>query len=205
MRMTSRLLWGGSTHLNPPSIPSQPSLHSTQPHQAVKTVKAKIRYSAYSSDVGEAARPVAPKWVVNAAYGIVGIYIVGDISFECYNEKNKNNLEWTDWPVVRKGLHAATFQGIASLAIPTVLIHSAVKYSTRGFAMYAPGMLKFGPSVVGLALIPFMPLFDEPAEHAIDKFFTNYVPPAIYKPKSLNPEWVKFGKKERGGVKAKGD
>ncbi|GMH60583.1 hypothetical protein TrRE_jg6547, partial [Triparma retinervis] len=81
---------------------------------AVKTVKAKIRYSAYSSDVGEAARPVAPSWVVKAAYGIVGVYIVGDISYECYNEKTANGLEWTDWPVVRKGLHAATFQGIAS-------------------------------------------------------------------------------------------
>jgi len=59
---------------------------------AVKTVKAKIRYSAYSSDVGEAARPVAPRWVVNAAYGIVGLYIVGDVSYEVYDEKTKNNL-----------------------------------------------------------------------------------------------------------------
>lgn len=102
--------------------------------------------------------------------------------------------DWSDWPVVRKGLHAATFQGIASLAIPTLLIHSAVKYSTKGFTMYAPGMLKFGPSIVGLSLIPFMPLFDEPAEHAIDGFFEKYVPAAIYRKKSENPERVRLGK-----------
>eukprot|EP00520_Triparma_pacifica_P010703 CAMPEP_0118662482 /NCGR_PEP_ID=MMETSP0785-20121206/16856_1 /TAXON_ID=91992 /ORGANISM="Bolidomonas pacifica, Strain CCMP 1866" /LENGTH=213 /DNA_ID=CAMNT_0006556031 /DNA_START=144 /DNA_END=782 /DNA_ORIENTATION=+ len=154
---------------------------------AVKTVKAKIRYSAYSSDVGEAVRPVAPKWVVNAAYGIVGVYVVGDIGFEMHHEKTTHGLEWGDWGVVRKGLHAATFQGIASLAIPTILIHSAVKYSTKGFSMYAPGMLKFGPSVVGLALIPFMPLFDHPAEEAIDSFFEKYVPKPVYNPVTENP------------------
>ena len=49
---------------------------------AVKGIKAKIRYAAYSSDVGEALRPVVPSWTVKAAYGIVFAYCIGDIGLE---------------------------------------------------------------------------------------------------------------------------
>ena len=120
--------------------------------KAKAALKANLRYAAYSSDVGEAARPVVPPWVVKLSYATVGVYVTGDIGYECYNLKNKHDLQWTDWAIARTAAHAATFQGIASIGIPFVLIHSAVKYSALGFAKYAPGGLKWGPSVVGLSM-----------------------------------------------------
>jgi len=166
---------------------------------AVKAVKAKIRYTAYSSDVGEAARPLVKPWVVNAAYGVVAAYIVGDISYNCKLKMDKEGLRASDWPVVRTAAHATAFQGIASLAIPTFIIHGAVKNSTRLFARHAPGYLKFGPSAVGLACIPFMPLFDEPVEHGIDEFFRRYVPPEY--PPRPETEWPRV----INGGKVKGE
>lgn len=157
-------------------------------------IKAKMRYAAYSSDVGEAARPVVPKWVVTASYVTVASYVTGDIAYECYNLKNKHDLEWNSWPVVRTACHAATFQGIASVGIPFVVIHSVVKHSATGFAKFMPAGLKWGPSILGLACIPLMPLIDEPVEELIDQAFERYVPsmglPVVRT--SENPKAVKF-------------
>lgn len=67
-----------------------------------------------------------------------------------------------------------------SLALPAVLIHSAVHrahsvLSKEAFAAF-PRVVKFGPSAVGLGLIPFMPLFDEPAEHVLEAAFDRVWP-----------------------------
>ena len=62
-----------------------------------------------------------------------------------------------------------------SLAIPAFVIHTAVHKSHALFSMDAfaamPRAVKFGPTVVGLGLIPFMPLIDEPAEHVLEAAF----------------------------------
>ena len=42
------------------------------------------RYLAFTSDFGEAVRPVVPPAVVNASYGIAGAYIVGDVAYNGY-------------------------------------------------------------------------------------------------------------------------
>ena len=67
-----------------------------------------------------------------------------------------------------------------------------MSYSAIGFAKYAPGGLKWGPSVLGLACIPFMPYFDEPVEEFIDDCFLKYVPPAFPKKVGGNPEQAQF-------------
>ncbi|GMH81768.1 hypothetical protein TrVE_jg5237 [Triparma verrucosa] len=162
----------------------------------VKAFKAKIRYAAYSSDVGEAARPVVSNKVILAAYGVAGTYVLADVGYECYKKKNTENLEWSDWGVVRTGLHATLFQGIASLAIPTALIHTGVGQSSKMFAKYGPRYLKWGPSVVGLCMIPMMPFFDEPVEHGVDWFFENYVTKEERKFITENPEVVRGTKRK---------
>ena len=40
-------------------------------------VRAAHRYLAYTSDVGEAFRPVVPRWIVRSAYGVSWAYIAG--------------------------------------------------------------------------------------------------------------------------------
>ena len=82
-----------------------------------------------------------------------------------------------DGEAVRAFCHAATFQGIASLALPMVVIHQAVhaaQYATRRMGRFT----RWGPTIAGLALIPALPYaIDEPAEHVIDSAFDKFWPP----------------------------
>lgn len=45
---------------------------------------ASSRYLAYTSDVGEAFRPIVPPAVVTAAYGISWLYLGLDVGYEGY-------------------------------------------------------------------------------------------------------------------------
>ena len=132
-----------------------------------KTASAAVRYAAYSSDVGEALRPIlTPRWV-NATYGLAITYVLGDVSYHGYLEQQRGG------DVTRAVVHATTFQLLASLLIPAVLIHQVVHISHKGFTKLGR-YTKWGPSIVGLSCIPLMPLIDHPVEHAVDKAFDSY-------------------------------
>ena len=83
------------------------------------------RYLAFTSDVGEAGRPVLPNWAVRATYGLTGAYIFGDITSEGYHayKQEQNNFNYRVADTVGR---AFTFQLFASLLIPFAGIHSAV-------------------------------------------------------------------------------
>mmetsp|Transcript_21887 Transcript_21887/g.48055 ORF Transcript_21887/g.48055 Transcript_21887/m.48055 type:complete len:204 (-) Transcript_21887:1797-2408(-) len=132
-----------------------------------KSASSAIRYAAYSSDVGEALRPVlTPRWV-NATYGLAVSYVLGDVTYHGYLEQQRGG------DVTRAVVQATTFQLFASLLIPAVLIHQMVHAAQKGFQKLGR-FTKWGPSVVGLACIPLMPLIDHPIEHAVDKAFDSY-------------------------------
>ena len=63
-------------------------------------------------------------------------------------------------------------QFIASLAVPTIIIHTAVHETSKAFKKAPKSwprfIPKYGPSAVGLALIPGMPLVDPPIERAVE-------------------------------------
>ena len=134
--------------------------------KAKKAALAKARYTAYSSDVGEAFRPVVPGWAVKGTYGLAIAYICGDIGLTTYKESQK-----PDGNTARTFVHATVFQGIASLALPMFIIHQAVhaaQYATKKMGRFT----KWGPTIAGLMLIPALPYaVDEPAEHIIDYAF----------------------------------
>jgi len=131
----------------------------------------KVRYLAYSSDVGEAFRPVVPAAVVNASYGIAVGYCAFDVGYEGY----KANKEGGD--VTRAVVKQTIFQGLASIGLPFLIIHQSVHAAQKGFKAYAPKYVKWGPTLVGLAIIPFLPaVCDEPVEHALDAGFDTYWP-----------------------------
>lgn len=134
---------------------------------AMKAIGANIRFAAYGSDFGEGLRPVlSDKWV-KAAYGVSISYVVADIIYHTWHAKEAG---LSDTVVLRTAVHATVFQFLASLAMPYVIIHTAVKKSTTQFVKMGK-FVKWGPSIVGLSLIPFLPLVDEPAEFLIDGFF----------------------------------
>lgn len=131
---------------------------------------ASSRYLAYTSDVGEAFRPIVPPAIVTAAYGISWLYLGLDVGYEGYKSVHAgmdNAVVATT--VVKRGV----FQSLASMAFPMMTIHSIVKYSAYGFKNVKNAKVKaWGPTLLGLGIVPFLPyIFDEPIEHIVDKVF----------------------------------
>ncbi|KAI8924344.1 mitochondrial 18kDa protein, partial [Entophlyctis helioformis] len=127
------------------------------------------RYLAYTSDVGEAFRPVVPRSVVNAAYGISFAYVGADIIYEGYKSHHRGDSQTE---LARAVTQRTIFQGLASLLIPAISIHTAVDLTAKALRNSKPGMLRtWGPTTVGLLVIPAMPLVDHPVESAVEYAF----------------------------------
>ncbi|KAG0209375.1 hypothetical protein BGX28_010363 [Mortierella sp. GBA30] len=131
---------------------------------------ASSRYLAYSSDVGEAFRPVTAPLFVNAMYGVSFAYVGFDVAYEGYKAKiagAPNDV--VGMTVVKRGI----FQGLASLLMPAITIHTVVHQSGRLFKNSANATLKkWGPTAIGLCVVPALPImFDHPIETAVDKVF----------------------------------
>ncbi|KAK7695600.1 hypothetical protein QCA50_000236 [Cerrena zonata] len=142
-------------------------------------LRAGQRYIAYTSDIGEAFRPVVPPAVVTAAYGISWMYLIGDVGYESYkaHRRGPTPLEAAHFSEpTRIGMLAtkrAIFQSLASMAFPAFTIHTAVKQAKKAFINATnPRIKTWGPTVTGLAIVPVLPyLFDKPVEHATDYAF----------------------------------
>ncbi|KAF8631183.1 hypothetical protein AX15_002518 [Amanita polypyramis BW_CC] len=142
-------------------------------------LRAGHRYIAYTSDVGEAFRPVVPPILVTAAYGISWLYLAGDVAYETYKAHRlgpsaieaNNFSEPTRLGIV--AIQRATFQSIASMAFPAFTIHTAVSRAKKVFAnVKNPRARTWGPTLTGLALVPILPyLFDHPVEVATGRVF----------------------------------
>lgn len=127
------------------------------------------RYLAFTSDVGEAFRPVAHPRLVTAAYAISWGYVVADVSYEGYKEYKRGGDAMDITNTVAK---RTVFQSLASMALPALTIHTQVRVAATLCKKYIsnPFMLKWGPTGAGLILLPFLPImFDHPVEHLIDR------------------------------------
>lgn len=142
-------------------------------------LRAGHRYIAYTSDVGEAFRPVVPPAVVTAAYGVSWLYLAGDVGYEAYkaHRKGPSPIEAAHFSEpTRIGMIAvkrAVFQSVASMALPAFTIHTVVKQAKKAFVnVQNPKVKTWGPTVTGLAIVPVLPyLFDKPVEHVTDAVF----------------------------------
>lgn len=169
---------------------------------------ASHRYVAYTSDIGESFRPVAHPKLVTFCYGISWAYLVGDVAFESWKAKLRQEGKykpglrpWNDIPLANPiysmtyddldwkivGLKRAVFQGVASMGLPALTIHSTVRYSSILFKNSSNKALKaYGPVSLGLAVVPLLPyLFDKPVEEAVDWIFGSLFTPVNAK---LKPE-----------------
>lgn len=157
---------------------------------------ASHRYVAYTSDIGESFRPTVNPFFVRACYGISWAYVLGDVSFEAWKAKLREEGRYLphlspwdplpevdenakalaqgqlDWRLV--GLKRGLFQSIASMGLPAFTIHTAVKQATK----YADKNIKnavlrqWGPIGLGLSIVPALPyLFDKPVEEVMDYAF----------------------------------
>ncbi|PRP79012.1 hypothetical protein PROFUN_13254 [Planoprotostelium fungivorum] len=131
---------------------------------------AATRYLAFTSDVGEAFRPLVKPGIVKAAYGISWLYVIGDVSWEGHKAWK---IQQDPTTVAGMMLKRAVFQGVASMALPALTIHSVVKYSGKLFSRSAhPNLRVWGPTVAGLATVPALPfMFDHPVERVVDEIW----------------------------------
>ena len=145
-----------------------------------RTAKAGSRYIAYSSDVGEAFRPLVSSNFVRATYGIAYAYVMCDVGMAVYGEHQRSQeKEDYDQRVARAGVETLTFQLLASIAVPSLIIHTAV-HQAQNLAKRAQKptkLARYGPTALGLAIIPVLPFtIDEPIEHLIEEGFDKYWP-----------------------------
>ncbi|KAG8956572.1 hypothetical protein FRC04_000050 [Tulasnella sp. 424] len=142
-------------------------------------LRASTRYIAYTSDIGEAFRPVVPPWLVTGGYAISWLYLGVDVSYESYKayRQGPTPIEAANFSeTTRIGMLAtkrAVFQSIASMALPAFTIHTVVKQAGKAFKNVQNPRLKiWGPTFIGLSCVPALPyLFDHPVEHLTDKAF----------------------------------
>ncbi|KDR83425.1 hypothetical protein GALMADRAFT_235552 [Galerina marginata CBS 339.88] len=142
-------------------------------------LRASTRYIAYTSDVGEAFRPVVPPWIVTAAYGVSWLYLSTDVGYESYKayHNGPSPIEAANFSeptrIAIAAVQRATFQSIASMALPAFTIHTAVAQSRRAFRNVTnPKVRTWGPTMTGLAIVPILPyLFDHPVEKVTEHAF----------------------------------
>eukprot|EP01118_Nematostelium_gracile_P018447 TRINITY_DN818_c0_g1_i1.p2 TRINITY_DN818_c0_g1~~TRINITY_DN818_c0_g1_i1.p2 ORF type:complete len:256 (-),score=82.86 TRINITY_DN818_c0_g1_i1:884-1651(-) len=132
-------------------------------------IQASTRYLGYTSDVGEAFRPIVHPVVVRSAYAISWLYLLADVSYEGYKSHQvKPDPATTGLMVVKRSV----FQGVATMLLPAVTIHSVVKYSAPLFQKGPNRLKQWGPTILGLGAVPFLPfLFDHPVEKVVDTAF----------------------------------
>eukprot|EP00388_Colpodella_angusta_P003042 GDKJ01010870.1.p1 GENE.GDKJ01010870.1~~GDKJ01010870.1.p1 ORF type:complete len:261 (+),score=51.13 GDKJ01010870.1:32-814(+) len=143
------------------------------------------RYLAYTSDVGEAFRPVVPSGLVRACYGISWAYVLGDVGNESYKAWKATN---DSKEVLRHGSQQLVFNAMASMILPMFLIHSVVHQTEKTFSKSKNATLKrVAPSAAGLLLIPALPfLFDKSVEIICEKLWDYAWPEYKYKPHHAN-------------------
>lgn len=134
------------------------------------------RYLAFTSDVGEAFRPVLSSKLVNLSYGISFAYVGFDIGNEGYTSWKRKD---TSVETARIVIERSIFQGLASLFLPAITIHTLVDTASKQFKKHncKPQIQRWGPSALGLATLPLLPIvFDEPVEHGLQTLFQKVWP-----------------------------
>eukprot|EP01088_Endostelium_zonatum_P006534 TRINITY_DN18670_c0_g1_i1.p1 TRINITY_DN18670_c0_g1~~TRINITY_DN18670_c0_g1_i1.p1 ORF type:complete len:210 (-),score=31.77 TRINITY_DN18670_c0_g1_i1:209-838(-) len=133
-----------------------------------------IRYLAYTSDVGEAFRPIFPLWLVRASYGVSWMYVFGDVAFEGIKEQRKTKLK--ERLIARVCIERFTFQVLSSILFPALTIHFTVKRASKFIRKTnSPFVLRnrrWLPTAAGLCVVPFLPvLYDHATEWAVSSIF----------------------------------
>ncbi|EKX51635.1 hypothetical protein GUITHDRAFT_85038 [Guillardia theta CCMP2712] len=115
-----------------------------------------VRFLGYANELGESFRPVVPRSWVTASYVLAGSYVLADTthkSWESMSDKQKHSSDRMKMAIER-GLDTALWQGLASIAIPGIVINrivwaaSKVKVPVRYRSIF--------PTAMGLASIPFI-------------------------------------------------
>ena len=95
-----------------------------------------FRYLAFTSDFGEALRPVVSARIVTGTYAVSIGYCFADVGWEAYKLQKRGYISEKGHPQSMSQLVAerSIFQAVASIAVPFLVIHTSVdiaKHVTR--------------------------------------------------------------------------
>lgn len=145
------------------SEPTNNSLAYTRNVVSLLKKAVSFRPLAYTSEVGEAFRPIIPNWLVKSGYGLSIGYVIGDICLKVHELKNENeNKEIMYNKMKMKAIDLSIWHTFASIILPAVTIHTIVKSSTKSINFVAKSVVlpKFipmvVPTIIGLCSIPFI-------------------------------------------------
>jgi fission process protein 1 len=96
------------------------------------------------------------------------LYVFGDVAWEGYKSHAHRKEEPST--VAAVVIERTVFQSLASIFLPMVIIHSQVSLFQKLLAnTTSPAIKKWGPTGAGFAIIPFLPLIDEPVEYCLEQ------------------------------------
>ena len=145
----------------------------------ITALLARYRLIAFVSEVGESIRPLQGvlTWHVNLFYLVSWLYVITDTTVHAVDEAN---VQGRRRQVARVVLFMSIFHSIATMLIPAVAIHEAVHFAMALLKRLAasPRIQLWVPTMVGLSLIPAMPIVDEPLHGALKLLFDRLWPEA---------------------------
>jgi len=145
----------------------------------ITALLARYRLTAFVSEVGESIRPLQGvlTWHVNLFYLVSWLYVITDTTVHAVDEAN---VQGRRRQVARVVLFMSIFHSIATMLIPAVAIHEAVHFAMALLkrAAASPRIQLWVPTMVGLSLIPAMPIVDEPLHHVLKGLFDRLWPEA---------------------------
>jgi fission process protein 1 len=157
---------------------------STQP--LVSLARPMIRYSGYASDFGESFRPLAKPWVVKSLYCVSWIYVCGDVGYTTYHY-HREGVQGHD--LYRVFIERSVFQALATMLLPAITIHEIVritnkkmffegsKFMSLNFMRNHKWALRYGGTICGLSIVPFLPfMYDVPVKFLCQNFFNFTMP-----------------------------
>ena len=147
--------------------------------RAITALLARYRLTAFVSEVGESIRPLRGvlTWHVNLFYLVSWLYVITDTMVNAVDEAY---VQGRRRQVARVVLFMGLFHSIATMLIPAVAIHEAVHLAMLLLkrAAASPSVQLWVPTMVGLSLIPALPIVDEPLHHALKRLFDRLWPEA---------------------------
>ena len=138
-----------------------------------------LRYVGYSNEIGEAFRPIVPRFIVNYSYVIEFGYFIGDIFHKGHKAYHINKHDDNVYLKVSKaGAYTIVWQFFASALIPALAINRIVWMMGKLTNRYSKNInvKKYIPTMIGLIVIPVMPLVLDPfVDKIMKKSLERYV------------------------------
>ena len=110
-----------------------------------------------ANELGESFKPLVPRWIYAASYGVAGAYVCTDAAW-------RSTVPPSGRSSTLEAVDTLVWQGLASVAIPGFVINRVVWAAGR---VSPASALVWAPTAAGLVSIPFIVT---PIDQGVDAF-----------------------------------